>query len=258
MLDDAHVVGDEDVGQAELALELLEQVEDLGLDGNVQRRHGLVAHDQVGFEDERASDPDPLPLAARELVGIAAGVVWLQPDLVHHLADLLPPLGVAAETVDAQALADAVTDRRPRVQARIGVLEDDLHPPSIRLERGALDRRDVRSIELDPARRGVEEPQDHPPDRGLAAARLAHQAEGLAAADLEADPVDRLDRPDLTLQDPAADREMLDEVCDLDERPFGGLRRGRPVWDGSGAAGGRRSGLGRERAHAGAASTGGG
>ena len=37
VLDDAHVVGHEDVGQAELTLELVEQVEDLGLDRDVER-----------------------------------------------------------------------------------------------------------------------------------------------------------------------------------------------------------------------------
>jgi hypothetical protein len=161
---------------------------------------------------------------ARELVRIAAGVVGLEADRSIILRTFSSALGVAAETVDAQALADAVADRRPWVQARVRVLEDDLHPPSIRLERGTLDRRDIGAVELDPARGRVEEPQDHPPDRGLAAARLAHEAEGLAAADLEADPVDRLDRPDLTLQDPAADREVLDEIRDPNQRPLRRLR----------------------------------
>ena len=46
VLDDAHVVGDEQVGQAELALELLEQVEHLRLDRHVERRDRLVAHDR--------------------------------------------------------------------------------------------------------------------------------------------------------------------------------------------------------------------
>ena len=78
VLDDAHVVGDEQVGQAELALELLEQVQDLGLDRHVERRHGLVADDEVGLEDERAGDADALALAARELVRVAAGVVRLR------------------------------------------------------------------------------------------------------------------------------------------------------------------------------------
>ena len=38
VLDHAHVVGDEQVGQAELALEAAQQVEDLGLDRDVEGR----------------------------------------------------------------------------------------------------------------------------------------------------------------------------------------------------------------------------
>jgi len=43
--------------------------------------------------------------------------------------------------VDAQPLADAVADRRARVQAGIRVLEDDLDPATVGLERRTLDRR---------------------------------------------------------------------------------------------------------------------
>ena len=136
--------------------------------------------------------------------------------------------GVRAEAVDAQALADAVADRGPRVEAGVRVLEDDLHPPAVRLEGGALERRELDAVELDRARRRLDEAQEQPPDRRLAAARLADQPEGLAAADVEADAVDRLDGGDRPLQHPAADREVLDEVADLDQRPVGiGWRAGR-------------------------------
>jgi len=40
------VVGNEQVCELELALEVLKEVDDLGLDGNVQCRNGLVAHDE--------------------------------------------------------------------------------------------------------------------------------------------------------------------------------------------------------------------
>ena len=114
VLDDAHVVGDEDVRQPEFALEVLEQVQDLGLDGDVERGDRLVADDEVRLEDERAGDPDPLALAARELVGVASSVVRLEADHVHDPRDLRPPLGRRPDLVDPQALADAVGDRRPR------------------------------------------------------------------------------------------------------------------------------------------------
>jgi hypothetical protein len=44
--DHAEVVGDEDVGELELVLEVLEQVDDLGLDRDVQRGDRLVGDDQ--------------------------------------------------------------------------------------------------------------------------------------------------------------------------------------------------------------------
>ena len=47
-----------------LALQVGEQVEDLGLNRDVERRDGLVADDQLGRERERPGDPDPLPLTA--------------------------------------------------------------------------------------------------------------------------------------------------------------------------------------------------
>ncbi len=45
--DDVQIVRDEDVGEAELALEVLEQVEDLRLDRDVERRYRLVADDEL-------------------------------------------------------------------------------------------------------------------------------------------------------------------------------------------------------------------
>jgi len=45
--------------------------------------------------------------------------------------------------------------------------------------------------------------KDHPAGRGLPAPRLADQPQGFSLADEEADIVDRLDRPHLTLEDEA-------------------------------------------------------
>ena len=58
------IVRDEQEGQPALGLEILEQVEDLGLDRDVERRDRLVADDQVGIEREGAGDADALALAA--------------------------------------------------------------------------------------------------------------------------------------------------------------------------------------------------
>ena len=72
--DHAEVMRDEQVGQLQVLLQLLQQVDDLGLDGDVERRDRLVADDEVGRGGERAGDADPLPLAAGELVRIAVAI----------------------------------------------------------------------------------------------------------------------------------------------------------------------------------------
>ena len=58
-------------GEAELVLQVLEQVDDAGLDRDVERRHRLVEHEQLRVERERAGDADALALAAGELVRVA-------------------------------------------------------------------------------------------------------------------------------------------------------------------------------------------
>ena len=64
---DRQVVRDEQERDAEFLLQVLQQVDDLGLDGDVERRHGLIGHQQLGVERERAGDADALTLAAGEL-----------------------------------------------------------------------------------------------------------------------------------------------------------------------------------------------
>ena len=78
VLDDRQVVADEQQRQAELVLQIDQQVDDLRLHRNVQRRHRLVADDQVGAGRQRARDADALALAAGEFVRIAADRVARQ------------------------------------------------------------------------------------------------------------------------------------------------------------------------------------
>ena len=89
MPDDREVVRDEQVREVELLLQLLEQVDDLRLDRDVERGDRLVRDDEVGVERERAGEPDPLALAAGELVRIAARGVGRQADDLEQLADAL-------------------------------------------------------------------------------------------------------------------------------------------------------------------------
>jgi hypothetical protein len=55
-------VGDEEEAQSQLFLQTGEELEDLRLDRDVERRDGLVGNEQAGVQGERTRDRHPLPL----------------------------------------------------------------------------------------------------------------------------------------------------------------------------------------------------
>jgi hypothetical protein len=65
--DHAHVMGDQHDAGAALGDQLFHQVEDLRLDGHVQRRGRLVGDQDVGPADQRDGDHDALAHAAGQL-----------------------------------------------------------------------------------------------------------------------------------------------------------------------------------------------
>ena len=87
VLDDREVVGDEQVGEPEFLLEVVEQVQDLALDRHVEGRHRLVADDEVRVDRQRPGDADALALAAAELVRVAVDVALVEAHLAEQLAD---------------------------------------------------------------------------------------------------------------------------------------------------------------------------
>ena len=68
-------------------MQVLHQVEHLGLDRDIERTDRFVGDDQLRRGDQRAGDRDALALATRELMRVFAGVGRAQADRVEHLAD---------------------------------------------------------------------------------------------------------------------------------------------------------------------------
>src|SRR5216110_546532 len=172
-----------------------------------------------------ARDADALALTAGELVRVPPQVVGRQADGLEELDDaLFPQLPRLGELVDHERLADDRAHRHPRIERRVGVLEDDLHLFAQRTQRALVERRDVLRPEPDLARRRLDQPEDRATRGGLAAARLADEAERLARQDLERHVVDGVHARDLAREEAAADREVLLEVLD----PEQGLWHGGP------------------------------
>ena len=88
MLDNRKVMGDEDHRQVSFLQQLGQQVEHLGLDGNVKGGNRFIGDDQVRFCRKGSGNADSLPLAAGEFMRIALGMVVIKTDLVEKLDDL--------------------------------------------------------------------------------------------------------------------------------------------------------------------------
>ena len=86
VLDHGEVVRHEQVREAELLLQADDEVEDLRLHRDVERRHGLVEDEHRGLEGEGTGDADALALATGELVGVAVRHLRVEPDELHQLA----------------------------------------------------------------------------------------------------------------------------------------------------------------------------
>ncbi len=123
-------MGDENVGQAALALQALEQVENLGLDRDVKRGYRFVADDQVGLRRERAGDAEPLPLAAGELVGKQVRRLWRKPDLCEQPAHALVALPARPDSQQIERLANLVAGAAPRIERGERILKHDLQMPA--------------------------------------------------------------------------------------------------------------------------------
>ena len=108
-------------------LQVLEQVEDLRLHRDVERRDRLVADDQLRVDRERARDADALALAAGELVREAVVVLGVEADDLEQLLHAALVLGGGAELVHLERLRDDEADPLARVQRRVRVLEDHHH-----------------------------------------------------------------------------------------------------------------------------------
>src|SRR5262249_49991828 len=215
------VVRDQHDGYAELGLQLVEQFENLRLDGDVEGGGGLVGDEEVRIARQRHRDHHALAHTARKLVR-----VFLHAPLgirnVHdlqHLDGLVPGVAAAQPLVQPDRLGDLLADREDRVQRGHRLLED--HRDLFAADLAHLRGREVQEVAPvvydlalhDPSGRLRDEPHDTERGDRLARARLAHDAERLALVDEQIDAVDGAD-------DALVGEEMRLESLDFEE-PFG-------------------------------------
>ncbi len=192
---DAHVVRHEQCRHPEALLEVVEQREDLGLDGHVQGGGRLVGEQHLRLAGERDGDHHPLAQAPGEVMRIllaAAPWVWAARPAPAPRARGRGLLASTTLRWRLYRLGHLLADLLRRVERGLRVLEDHRDLVAAQLLKLGI----AESDELAPAERHRapddlaaprEQAEDRQPEHRLAAPRLADQSEGLADVDREID-----------------------------------------------------------------------
>lgn len=169
--DHSDIVADEEIREPLALLEVLEQIDDLGLDRHVKSAGRLVTDNERRPERQGARDGDPLTLPTGKLMGVAPRRVAREAATVEQIEH--GPLRFDAgpdDAVDAHRFGDDVGDSHTRVEARRGVLKNNLHAPTETAECAAARGEDVCVLETDRAGVRLDEPQDGAAERCFAGA----------------------------------------------------------------------------------------
>jgi len=215
--DHPHVVRDQQHRHAEAVLEVMQQGEDLRLDGDIEGGCGLVGDQQLGLAAQRHRDHHALPHAAGELVRVVAEPFGRpgQADQAEHLGGPGHGCRLAGPRVQPDRLGHLVADRLRGVQRRERVLED--HRDVVAADRPHLSVAQAdqfpavqldRAVDDCPARR--QQPHDGQAGHRLPAPRFAHQPEGLSRLDGQIDVADGVN-------DRLGELDVRRQVADLED-----------------------------------------
>ena len=220
VLHNAQVMGDEQVGQTHLLLQILEHIDDLSLNGNVQCGNRLVTNDELGVHSQCTGNAHALTLTAGELVAVAVCVLTVQANALQQSDDLIVAvLFVLGQMMDINALTHDVANGHAGVQTCVGILKNDLHPAAvgqhIHCDLVVLIKQQVAVI-VDLTAGGLVQAQQGAAGGGLATTGLTYQTKGLALADSKAYVIHSLNV--LAVLAHTAGGEILLQVLDFNQR----------------------------------------
>ena len=122
----ADIMTDEQAGQIELVAQLHENVEDLRLNGNVQRSDGFVAYQYAGRHGQSPGYTYALTLASGKLVRITAFVAGIKPDLKQQLVNEFVQMFGRDQLMYQRRVTYYVSDAHTGIERGKGILKNHL------------------------------------------------------------------------------------------------------------------------------------
>ncbi len=195
--DDAEIVRNHQDGHPQFSLKPVQKFQNLGLNGHVQRRGGLVGDEQFRIAGERNGNHHPLAHAAGKLVRIfvcpLSGI--RNADQVEHVHGPGPSGALAKTLVEHDGFVNLVAAGENRVEACHRLLENHRDVvASYTLECGFVQTQQIPSVEPDLPRDNFTRRfgyQTHQGQRrnALAASGLSHQSQCFPLFEGEGDPI---------------------------------------------------------------------
>ena len=190
-------MGDEDVGQTALTLQIVHQVQNLRLNGNVQCGNSFVTDNNPGVDGQSPCDTDSLTLTAGEFGGITIHVLALHIYFFQQVADALSALCLGLQTELFQRIRHGLIHSEGGVQRRLRILEDDLHFPSCLVQLTVVHlakiSRAIPEFINNLAGSGADQLQDSLTQGGLAAAGFTDNAQSFTFIDHQVNAVNSAD-----------------------------------------------------------------
>ena len=109
-------MGDKEIGQAPFFLQALQEVNDLGLDRDIQGWDRLITDNKLRFNRQGPRNPNPLALTTRKFMGITQGMFRRQTDWSQKLGHFGIPLWFGGhQAMDFHPLSHNILDLHPRI-----------------------------------------------------------------------------------------------------------------------------------------------
>ena len=121
------IVRNKDVRQFHLLLKIFQKVNDLCLNGHIERRNRLIAHNKLRLQRKSGCNADTLTLSAGKLMGITFKLVGRKSAFLHDIQYIRLALALGYEFMLSHRLPDDFSDRHTGRKTGIRILENDLH-----------------------------------------------------------------------------------------------------------------------------------
>jgi hypothetical protein len=152
--DYAEIVGDQDDRRTARRLQFAHQIEDLRLQGHVERGGGLVRDQQPGIAGQRHRDHHALAHAARELVRIFVDAPLRRRDMdaAQQFDRALTRVALRAAAMAQDGLDDLIADGKTRIERCHRLLENHRQAISPEVAQGLVGHfEQIEAVEPDRA-----------------------------------------------------------------------------------------------------------